>query len=286
MSAIKILVAQHKAAPVYSNDIYTPIQVGKFLSGTSLGILSDDCGENISHLNPYFCELTAQYWAWKNINDVDYIGLCHYRRYFKTEFTNDNMEKLMQGYDIILAKRIILRTNILNWYSTGLTPEDVMIFHLYMSRLYKDNPEQYTKFYTKQNWINPANMFVCSKKLFDDFCSWEFSILNDLFSIIPKSPYSREQRLMGFFGESLLPFFAYINKLKVKEIPIVPMIGSKSEYYKQNFLLKLKNNLLFTKNHKQFTIPTDFMVGLEKDGLPQRINALFENKYNHDAKGF
>ena len=283
MSKIKILVAQHKPASVYSNDVYTPIQVGKSLSNISLGILNDDCGDNISHLNPYFCELTAQYWAWKNIHDVDYIGLCHYRRYFKTEFTNNNTEELMQGHDIVLARRIILRTNILNWYSTGLTPEDVMIFHLYMSRLYKEKHEQYTEFYTKQNWVNPANMFICRKHLFDDFCSWEFSILNDLFSIIPKSPYSREQRLMGFFGESLLPFYAYINKLKVKEIPIVPMIGSDTEYYKQSFFSKLKNNLLFTKGHKQFTIPADFKVGLEKDGLPQRINALFEKKHDYNV---
>ena len=102
MSTIKILLAQHKDAKVYNNDVYTPIQVGKSISNIDLGILGDDSGDNISHLNPYFCELTAQYWAWKNIHDVDYIGLCHYRRYFKTEFTNNNIDELMSGSDIIL----------------------------------------------------------------------------------------------------------------------------------------------------------------------------------------
>ena len=36
---------------------------------------------NISEKNPYYCELTGLYWAWKNL-DAEYIGLVHYRRYF------------------------------------------------------------------------------------------------------------------------------------------------------------------------------------------------------------
>lgn len=280
MSTIKILLAQHKDAKVYNNDVYTPIQVGKSISNIDLGILGDDSGDNISHLNPYFCELTAQYWAWKNIHDVDYIGLCHYRRYFKTEFTNNNIDELMSGSDIILARRKILSTNILNWYSQGLTPEDIVVFHLYMSGLYKNDLDDYLRFYTQQNWINPANMFVCKKHIFDDFCSWQFAILNDLFEIIPKSPYSRERRLMGYFGESLLPFYAYINKLKTKEIPIVAMVGDKTELNKQGVLSKLKSNLLFTKRRKQFNLREDIMVGLKNDGMLYKINDILAKKTN------
>ena len=140
MEKIKILVAQHKEAEVFHNEVYIPIHVGKALSKTELGILCDDTGDNISHLNPYFCELTAQYWAWKNMHDVEYIGLCHYRRYFQTEFTMENVEQLMDGADIVLAKSIFFSENLYSNLSRDLVPEDILAFFLvllYQQRLHQ-----------------------------------------------------------------------------------------------------------------------------------------------------
>lgn len=65
---INLLVCYHKQAPIVVKDKnYLPIQVGKNLSKIQLDMMGDNTGRNISSLNPYFCELTAQYWAWKNL---------------------------------------------------------------------------------------------------------------------------------------------------------------------------------------------------------------------------
>src|SRR5690606_30568347 len=47
-------------------------------------IIGDDVGDHISHKNCHFAELTAAYWAWKNMAQLgtpDHVGLFHYRRY-------------------------------------------------------------------------------------------------------------------------------------------------------------------------------------------------------------
>ncbi len=78
---IKIYVAHHKPGFVYKSEVYEPIQVGRSLSDIKLPMLGDDTGDNISHLNPWYCELTALYWVWRNVTGLDYVGFCHYRRY-------------------------------------------------------------------------------------------------------------------------------------------------------------------------------------------------------------
>ena len=43
--------------------------------------MRDDAGENISAKNPQFCELTAQYWVWRNAcADCANVGFVHYNR--------------------------------------------------------------------------------------------------------------------------------------------------------------------------------------------------------------
>ena len=48
MGKVKILVACHKPAKVYHDDVYTPIQVGKALHpDLDLGYITDATGDNI-----------------------------------------------------------------------------------------------------------------------------------------------------------------------------------------------------------------------------------------------
>ena len=78
MSDIKILISCHKQAEHPKSEILLPIQVGAARAKARFaGMLQDDEGENISQKNPSYCELTAQYWAWKYL-DADYYGFCHY----------------------------------------------------------------------------------------------------------------------------------------------------------------------------------------------------------------
>ena len=84
MPDIKIIVSHridHDSATP-EPPVYLPIRSGAiFDTRSDILMQGDDTLDNISEKNRYFSEFTAQYWAWKNL-DADYLGLCHYRRYF------------------------------------------------------------------------------------------------------------------------------------------------------------------------------------------------------------
>ena len=113
MEKTNILVATHKRYKMPKYKIYLPIHVGK-KGKESIGFKGDDTGKNISEKNPYFCELTGIYWAWKNLKS-DYVGLAHYRRHFKgNKKSKDKFEQvinekevmtLLKYNDIILPKK-------------------------------------------------------------------------------------------------------------------------------------------------------------------------------------
>ena len=80
---IKIFLVYHKNSSLYKSDIFEPIQVGAENSAEDLSMLKDNTGDNISELNPYYCELTGHYWVLKNYipkANEEYIGFAHYRR--------------------------------------------------------------------------------------------------------------------------------------------------------------------------------------------------------------
>lgn len=112
-SKIKIMVCCHKKTAVCKDDIYLPIQVGHAVSDCELEMQKDDelFGEkcdNISELNGIYCEMTAMYWAWKNIRklypNIEYVGLCHYRRYF---FAGKNTIKNYFKYFVLKIKTVL-----------------------------------------------------------------------------------------------------------------------------------------------------------------------------------
>ena len=78
------------------NPLFVNVRCGAvFDKRKNVEMLGDDTGENISEKRESFCELTVQYWAWKN-QVADYYGLCHYRRYFAFEWDSDAPRNIAQ----------------------------------------------------------------------------------------------------------------------------------------------------------------------------------------------
>ena len=175
-----ILVCCHKDDYFYDGDNYLPIQVGKDISSIDLGIQGDNVGDNISVKNRSYCELTAMYWAWKNLRNIGYIGLNHYRRYFNfyekgtigkeytivsiNEIQNkrlsiDNIDQLFSGADVILSKQKSYPYSLEIDYSICHLSKDIKILREVISELSPEYIVPFDKYVRYGNKLSHYNMF-------------------------------------------------------------------------------------------------------------------------------
>lgn len=271
---VTILVACHKPDTVYEDEVYKPIHVGRAISTYKeemCDMIGDDTGDNISTKNRSYCELTAQYWAWKNLQ-CDYIGFCHYRRYFKTKITCNNIEQTLDGYDMVVVKRVYLGHNYITWLKRDTVAEDAYILYKTLINMYPDYEKTIDKRFKYVNYTHPCNMMICKKQLFDDFAEWQFDILDKVEKLVKPSGYSRLRRNMGYFGEALLNIYIYINNLRIKEMPIVNMIGDDNILMSQSLSTKLRFKLHYLLSNNNYNWNYAMLAGLKADGIYQRLN--------------
>ena len=84
MSDIKIFVTHisNRDDEIIDNPLFVNVIAGAHYQTKPFpeSCIPDNTGINISHKNKAYCELSTQYWAWKNV-EADYYGFCHYRRF-------------------------------------------------------------------------------------------------------------------------------------------------------------------------------------------------------------
>lgn len=282
MDKVKILVACHKPAEVYRDNVYTPIHVGRAVSKCTdkmQDMIGDDTGDNISAKNPFYSELTAQYWLWKNIHDVEYVGLCHYRRYFKHLITENNIDDILgDHYDVLEIKPLREEIDMVNRLMSWTSREDTYIF---VKCFEKMHPEDYRTFchFLYGHKIVPYNMFLMKNFLFDDFAKWQFDVLFEMEKYVRLSQYSRQRRLYGYFSEMLLPIYIEARHLRVKYDDMItyPETGEIWPTYtlKQRLrmiwsqlFLRMAHPHLLHKEPKEYQFDFNAVeVGMKQDGI-------------------
>lgn len=254
---IKIFVASHKKAVFPEASCFIPMQVGAANTTERFeGMQPDDVGENISRKKPMYCELTAQYWAWKN-EDADYYGLCHYRRYLnfseeeydeepwgniiedsidddtveKYGLTDEAVEKAVSGQDIVIYRALnvtkfpVPTQSVWDHYDKAphLNIDDLDI----MMNIIKEKYPDYFK--TAEKYLSGklgyfCSIFVMKKEIFQRYSEFLFDILSEFEKKADMRLYNIEGiRTPGHLAERLLGIFVLQEKifnpsLKVKEL--------------------------------------------------------------------
>lgn len=259
---VKILLAYHKQSALLKNDIFLPIHVGRATQNDkdlwlTNNLIGDNTGENISNKNPNYCELTAQYWAWKNydkLGNPDYIGFMHYRRHLnfnikknfsqskwgtvhhncldntyisKFGLNEENIKNVLSQYDIITAQAWDVTNakskNNFYHYATSDSKLHIKDYETAINVLIKKYPEykESIEKYNSSTLGYYTNIFIMKKDIFHSYASWLFDILFALEKQTDVSNYNfQEARIYGYISEWLFGIWLTHNlsKYKVKEL--------------------------------------------------------------------
>ncbi|QHS02347.1 DUF4422 domain-containing protein [Pediococcus acidilactici] len=255
---VKIMVAAHKEFPMpKERELYLPVLVGaKKNYKPGIDYQRDDDGENISEKNPNYNELTAIYWAWKNLN-VDAVGLVHYRRFLSKKRKRDlesilnkqDVEELLAKTPIILPKKrkYYIETNY-SHYVHAHHQEPIDVTRKVIVDKYPEYLDAFDQM-MKRTSAHMFNMFVMKKELFDEYAMWLFDILGEVEKQIDISEYSvQEARVFGYLAERLMDVWILTNGFNYTEVNWI-QIGKKDTLKKLVNFLKRK----FLKNSAKIT---------------------------------
>lgn len=226
---IKILVVSHKNYKMPKDFMYLPVGVGSKKNELNKIFVLDDTGDNIAKRNNQYSELTALYWAWKNL-EYDYLGIVHYRRYMALKkcksldgiLSEEQVSRVLEEYEIITARPQMYIESIKNHYvKCHKTQHDNCRRQIeILGEVIKRRTPMYYEYFQRVMNSHSAhmfNMFIMSKENIDDYCNWIFPILFETEILIDKADLGYE-RLMGSLSEFLLDVWILKNNKGVKNM--------------------------------------------------------------------
>lgn len=221
--SVSIFTVTHVPFTPPQDPVYVPLHAGRALH-EDLGYMGDDTGDNISEKNPYYGELTGLYWIWKNRSDcADYLGLCHYRRYFLNDngapMTAAEYEKILSQYDVIIAKPQVGEYDYRTVYSRSHDIRNLKIAENVIRELYPAYSGAFTEVVSSHSCY-VGNLFVAPRALFCAYCEWLFDIFSAMENRVnTNSMDDYHKRLFGFLSEQLLMVWIRHNRLSCYEAP-------------------------------------------------------------------
>lgn len=254
MDDIRIFIITHKDFKSVTNEeVYEPLVVGAEKNKVNY-CNNDNTGKNISEKNPYYCELTGQYWIWKNIN-CNISGLVHYRRYFEENgkiLGKEEIEKYLQKNDFIIAKKHYLTKSIYDVYKQS---QLMKYLEQMMEVLKEEYPDYWETFdrVMKKKYTYPCNMLICNKDNFDKYSEWLFDVLFRTEKKVKELRIETEPRAYGFLSENLLITYILTNNKSFATFPVY--------------------NVEISRIEQKWTNVKNFLIGSIRTVIERRKNA-------------
>ena len=225
---LQIYVVSHRDYAELNDSNYHTLWVGnKFSENKFFSKLN-----NINEYNPLINECTALYSIWKHDKKSDYIGLNHYRRFFRSVINQglpiQKWEALliMKQCDVIVAPANIYSVSIKEQLAENLNVE---AYNAGVNALYKvfgkksEKEKQILHQFMEENVMYPYGMFIMRRELVDEYCKWLFPILFEMIDhvTIKEEWDAYSKRIIGFIAERLFTVWLLLTEYRIEELPVI-----------------------------------------------------------------
>jgi hypothetical protein len=214
-----------------------------------------DCGQgdSIANLNDSFGELTAHYWVWKNLKNIDHIGFCHYRRYFNfitleqsaqpkllasptpeilsflaQDAQKDAAEHILKYSDVITTRQYCLSETIQEQFCNAHTNE---IWVQFIDAIREFSPSWMTRYLP---WFETSRefrfypVFIMPWSIFDEFCSLLFPVLFSVHQKTGSIPHQQGIRFQlnrypAYLAERFMMLYFHARALRLHGAQLIAL---------------------------------------------------------------
>lgn len=234
MNDLKIYICTHKdfSSPVKS-DYYKIIDARKI----NVNLPFDDL---------FYSEFYQFKWVNDNLELPEYIGFCHYRKYFSFLDNIPDMDKIFENHDVITLKPLFTGNNR-KQYEQCHNVDDLDIVKNIINNDFKEYKEAF-EIFENNNILFPCNMFIMKREDFKEYIKFIFNVLDKytqiagdinkriednkkkyLKNFYPNNTIWYQYRIAGYIGERLTNVFIYKH---FKNPLMYDMIQTEDKYKK------------------------------------------------------
>jgi disulfide oxidoreductase YuzD len=188
----------------------------------------------------FYSEIMSYFYIAKNYKLKDYIGFCHYRKYWKFMDDIPDMDEVFKECDLIAAKPRNGRSNMREEYKKFHNIDDLNIIEDIIEEKYPEYKSAFKSF-LYGNIMFPYNMFIMKKNDFLNYCNFIEGILNEYVNVVghdivkriednknkylkdfyPNNTIDYQYRIAGYLAERLTTVFIYHNFERIKTYNVI-----------------------------------------------------------------
>ena len=226
---LNIFIGTHKpfVPPVKNSSVYKII-VGNHIMVWNLGLDIVECKHEEPLDDRFFSEIYMLKWVSENVELKEYVGFCHYRKYFSFMDDIPNMDEIFEKCDAVVGREINFKITNAEQYAKYHNIEDLEIVGKIIEEKFNDYYKIYESFINSKIML-PYNMFIMKRDDFIEYINFVKGVLDEYVNTVgtditkriednkekylkdfsPNNEIGYQYRIGGYLAERLTNIFIF-----------------------------------------------------------------------------